>query len=1451
MAALNQVALLAAGCSESCTLPVVARSKAIAYCSATSIYMHTPTKHTSTNTNNTDPLRRNSTSVPSAVGNGSGKTFTTYPLSRIFANGVTDLIQSFDFNDEYMACVTRDCKTVVWRVGDAEVLNGKRLPNALSGFFKREGGPMVVRVAGKHHIVYGTTTGWIISANMNDGTTTHQLKLPLDDKSNSIVNNDSSNNYTVGQITSIDASPARPDVLAVGTSEGMLFILSLHPSNGLQRTATLRPFATTTTNTNTNTNMTTTTTLEGSINTGTGNNNNNNNNNSLAAVTVAAFDPNNAFCLAVGSREGALVLVDAASGTVVQRFEVQDSPICSISWIPTQSGTFVTTNGNSSKLSIWTVNSRTSTVVWNPICGSVLVGSASFAPEHLFLALRSGSVAVFNTQTQEVEMQTETGHTNRLHDCRYSKHDKDLIATTSADGTIRVWNTKQLLLNHTIEVGSVIVQTMDWSPSGKYIVAGLSTGEVVSYHVSTQHEQWRALVVAPRYNNHNNNNKGPFGVCGVVWSPSEAGNYIAAAHRSGITLLSSRDGKVIREYTTKSPVYSVDMEPLHAKQMAAACHDGQVYIFSLTGSQTTPTLILTGHTDVVNHVIFNPIIPRYLLSASHDTTLRVWDLAPPAVAQNTSVNARVLRGHTDHVHAAAWCPLAPYIAFSAGADGCVRVWDVRNGVHIAAVRAHSGVHTNNYNYKSQTGRMMMGGVVGLAGPHGDRPLVLATAGGVDGAVVFWHAGLLRQAAIDAALGALPSRLTRDPHTLIDSSKNTNTIMGVNTNVNHQSNSSIYYLAGEAVQQLSRDLADSTLTPHRRMERIANFFEFPYGAVDVARVAAYCSDPTESIHTRCSVVPSTRLVEVREKLGKSMVEKAHGRTVAGAGAAYKKTRLIEAADAMLQIGNITEYCKLMIEAGEWDNAIAAAPLVSREFWRSTCLQAAEAMQTAGDVRATRYFIMAEESARAARFLAHQSDKNWDSAIVIAKTCPQRVEPTATTETPHNTTVDTNGSSAVVVELLEERASMFTYSMNPRIVAAAKLANGANDEAVMQLVYSGDVLMAHLLIHSVPLQQQTTIDAGYRLPMLQSCRQRQWDTAVLCATRMSNAYDGLATVLSFCQQAFGKIKLSSSGSGSNNTPNTNNNINNLSNLPLNEKLKSIHEQILGECRRLQLPLDMESIQQRHANDGLASINQIAAMVLSPNTPVGIVTSEEIIQTMSNFIDNIIQVALQDIDGTNAVFYLKQAYAVTCYVSLPIQLPAGNTGNSSASPGSSLVFPGGNSHSAPVRKFLALSFLLAALMCVKVYRFPKLLNPVFSKACELCNGDTTTMTLLSKVQQVLNAYSPHSIEVNCTVLGEEVPFLHFDNYPPPPPPPTATTTTTTTNTTNTNTNNSNSNNNTNTGSGGMYMKSTVTSEPICGPTHVLEDGISVMSKNEALQWMLCCAFTPLASGVKMLPL
>ncbi|WP_414587981.1 WD40 repeat domain-containing protein, partial [Scytonema sp. PCC 10023] len=89
---------------------------------------------------------------------------------------------------------------------------------------------------------------------------------------------------------------------------------------------------------------------------------------------------------------------------------------------------------------------------------------------------------------------------------------------------------------------------------------------------------------------------------------------------------------------------------------------------------------LTGHSDSVNAVAVTPDGKR-VISASLDSTLKVWDLAD-------GKEVFTLTGHSDSVRAVAVTPDGKRV-ISASDDNTLKVWDLADGKEVFTLNAHS------------------------------------------------------------------------------------------------------------------------------------------------------------------------------------------------------------------------------------------------------------------------------------------------------------------------------------------------------------------------------------------------------------------------------------------------------------------------------------------------------------------------------------------------------------------------------------------------------------------------------------------------------------------------------------------------------------------------------------------------------------------------------------------
>lgn len=542
----------------------------------------------------------------------------------------------------------------------------------------------------------------------------------------------------------------------------------------------------------------------------------------------------------------------------------------------------------------------------------------------------------------------------------------------------------------------------------------------------------------------------------------------------------------------------------------------------------------------------------------------------------------------------------------------------------------------------------------------------------------------------------------------------------------------------------------------KLQKLAPFFEDgSMGWKDILCYALYLVQPQAAtshtlLHTetfkQCVVFPPpTQLVEAHRATAQAFLEKSRGKTVSAIGGAYKKARLMESADRLWKAGLLEEAIQVWGDAGEWEMALSLAPALGKEFWSHWCRKVAMAMEREGRLdRAATYWIAAGESAKAAQVYARSTHSPEGAALVVSLACPQKNPSTANApaSTPAPTAtmdgaVDTAGSGPVPQSLREDRVRALRALRSPLIDAALLLEEKKTDEAIVLLSNSGThTLLAYLLLHTIPLQDQKSVEVVYANTIQHCCGNRQWEAALLCVSAMTLKQDAYATVVAAFQDACQDILQAQTPPGQD--PSTSPGA--LSITSLQQLLLQLGNRITQECARLQASLDPNVIQQQHANDGLTSQLQLASMVIqgataaasaapapgtSPSSTI-FATSTPLLQSFNTFVESLFGVILQDVEGPHSSFYLRQALAVCRFVSLPHR--RWNTPNAAD--------PWVVEH----RRFLSLSLFVSSLACVKLFRLPSLLNFVFSKASELGAGIASVENLIPRIHQCIGSYGPH---------------------------------------------------------------------------------------------------------------
>jgi WD40 repeat protein/serine/threonine protein kinase len=129
-------------------------------------------------------------------------------------------------------------------------------------------------------------------------------------------------------------------------------------------------------------------------------------------------------------------------------------------------------------------------------------------------------------------------------------------------------------------------------------------------------------------------------------------------------------------------VSSVSFSP-DGRRLASGSHDSTVRVWDLAGGGAP--CVLKGHEGLATSVSFSPD-GRHLASGSADSTVRVWDLAGGGAPC-------VLKGHTDGVWSVSFSPDGRRLA-SGGGDRKVRVWDLGARGDPQFLEGHTGPVTS-------------------------------------------------------------------------------------------------------------------------------------------------------------------------------------------------------------------------------------------------------------------------------------------------------------------------------------------------------------------------------------------------------------------------------------------------------------------------------------------------------------------------------------------------------------------------------------------------------------------------------------------------------------------------------------------------------------------------------------------------------------------------------------
>jgi WD40 repeat protein len=229
--------------------------------------------------------------------------------------------------------------------------------------------------------------------------------------------------------------------------------------------------------------------------------------------------------------------------------------------------------------------------------------------------------------------------------------DGRLMAVTNSSNKLSLWNVDTGREERLIDTVSAIGAA--FSSDGRYLAAGADK-TVPVYETATGKKLFEGSGHRGR-------------IPGMAWLKSQ--NLFASAGDRTVRLYHVPDGKEAAALQTGSSAYSVAFTP-DEKWLAAGCTDGKVKLYE-TGNFQLADSLQSGSSLVHLSISHDG---RYLATAGGSGELYCWDLPRRKMLFE-------LRGHSKAAYGTTFHPSQPYL-ITASYDRSLRVWDVAKGINI-------------------------------------------------------------------------------------------------------------------------------------------------------------------------------------------------------------------------------------------------------------------------------------------------------------------------------------------------------------------------------------------------------------------------------------------------------------------------------------------------------------------------------------------------------------------------------------------------------------------------------------------------------------------------------------------------------------------------------------------------------------------------------------------------
>ncbi|KAJ1548082.1 hypothetical protein HK096_005567, partial [Nowakowskiella sp. JEL0078] len=261
-------------------------------------------------------------------------------------------------------------------------------------------------------------------------------------------------------------------------------------------------------------------------------------------------------------------------------------------------------------------------------------------------------------------LQSFQGHTNSVHCVVYSP-DGQTVASSSDDGTIKIWIASSGKCANTLSGHIGAVNSVAFSANGQRLISGSFDHHIKIWDI-------KSGECLQTFEGH----------VGNVWSAEFAigGEFVISGSDDQTSKVwSIETGECIHTCSGHTAgVWAISCSP-DKETFASGSFDRSIKIWNIKTGELIKTL--TGHTGTIWTVSYS-YDGNFLTSGSFDRSVRVWHV-------ETGENLKTFNGHTNTVYCCRFSLDAKYV-ISASNDATIKIWDMETDKCINTLYGHNG-----------------------------------------------------------------------------------------------------------------------------------------------------------------------------------------------------------------------------------------------------------------------------------------------------------------------------------------------------------------------------------------------------------------------------------------------------------------------------------------------------------------------------------------------------------------------------------------------------------------------------------------------------------------------------------------------------------------------------------------------------------------------------------------